>query len=277
MIDKEDVRTRIEELRKLIDYYNYRYYALDQPEISDGEYDRFFRELVSLENQDPELITPDSPTQRVGFAPVEKFLPFRHEVALLSLENAMSIQEAIDFDRRVRKLLGSTGNVEYLAELKMDGLAVELVYEQGILTGAGTRGDGSTGEDVLLNVRTIRAIPWRLFSNQGQTALPAKLAVRGEVFIEKRDFEALNEERGKRGEPLFANPRNAAAGSLRAARPLHYRWTTSPRLLLRNRHVCGSRGVRDTIRVAKRAQSLGTSGKSKVAIVQWHRGSHRLL
>jgi DNA ligase (NAD+) len=219
MIDKEDVRARIEELRKLIDYHNYRYYALDQPEISDAEYDRIFRELVSLENQEPELITPDSPTQRVGFTPVEKFLPFRHEVALLSLENAMSTQEAIDFDRRVRKLLGSTGKVEYAAELKMDGLAVELVYEQGVLTGAGTRGDGFTGEDVLLNVKTIRAIPWRLFPTRGEMALPAKLAVRGEVFIEKNDFEALNEERGKRGEPLFANPRNAAAGSLRQLDP----------------------------------------------------------
>jgi DNA ligase (NAD+) len=219
MIDKEDARSRIEELRKLIDYHNYRYYALDQPEISDAEYDRIFRELVNLENQDPEFITPDSPTQRVGSAPIEKFLPFRHEVPLLSLQNAMNTGEALDFDRRVRKLLGPVGNLDYVAELKMDGLAVELVYEHGVLTGAGTRGDGFTGEDVLLNVKTIRSIPRGLFFRKGDGVLPEKLAVRGEVFIEKRDFEALNEERGKRGESFFANPRNAAAGSLRQLDP----------------------------------------------------------
>ncbi len=219
MIDKEDISARIKDLRRLIDYHNYRYYALDQPEISDAEYDRIFRELVHLENRNPELITPDSPTQRVGFAPIEKFLPFRHEIPLLSLENAMNTQEALDFDRRVRKLLGTGQIIDYVAELKMDGLAVELVYENGVLTGAGTRGDGFTGEDVSQNVKTIRAAPLRLFSHPGESALPVKLAVRGEVFIEKHDFEALNEERGKRGEPLFANPRNAAAGSLRQLDP----------------------------------------------------------
>jgi DNA ligase (NAD+) len=219
MIDKEDISARIKDLRRLIDYHNYRYYALDQPEISDAEYDKIFRELVDLENRNPELITPDSPTQRVGFAPIEKFLPFRHEIPLLSLENAMNTQEALDFDRRVRKLLGTSQIIDYVAELKMDGLAVELVYENGALTGAGTRGDGFTGEDVSQNVKTIRAAPLRLFSHPGESALPVKLAVRGEVFIEKHDFEALNEERGKRSEPLFANPRNAAAGSLRQLDP----------------------------------------------------------
>jgi DNA ligase (NAD+) len=219
VIDKEDMFARIEDLRRLIDYHNYRYYALDQPEISDAEYDKIFRELVDLENRNPELITPDSPTQRVGFAPIEKFLPFRHEIPLLSLENAMNTEEALDFDRRVRKLLGTSKKVDYVAELKMDGLAVELVFENGLLTGAGTRGDGFTGEDVSQNVKTIRAVPLRLFSHPGEGSLPVKLAVRGEVFIEKRDFEALNEERGKRGEPLFANPRNAAAGSLRQLDP----------------------------------------------------------
>ncbi len=218
MSDKEAVSAKIEELRRLIEYHNYRYYALDQPEISDGQYDEIFRELVRLEDQNPELITPDSPTQRVGFAPIEKFLPFRHEVPLLSLENAMSTEEVFDFDRRVHKLLGDGSEIDYVAELKMDGLAVELVYENGLLTGAGTRGDGFTGEDVSLNIKTIRAIPRRLFSQSGGP-LPVKLAVRGEVFIEKRDFEALNEQRRKRGEPLFANPRNAAAGSLRQLDP----------------------------------------------------------
>lgn len=217
MIDKEVVRAKIEDLRRLIDYHNYRYYALDQPEISDAEYDKIFRELVSLEDQNPELITPDSPTQRVGASPIDKFLPFRHEVPLLSLQNAMTTEEVFDFDRRVHKLLNGS-NIDYVAELKMDGLAVELVYENGSLTGAGTRGDGFTGEDVSLNIKTIRAIPWRLFSH-AEGSLPSKLAVRGEVFIEKQHFEALNEQRRKRGEPLFANPRNAAAGSLRQLDP----------------------------------------------------------
>lgn len=175
MIDKEDVVARIEDLRKLIDFHNYRYYALDQPEISDAEYDKIFRELVDLENRNPELITPDSPTQRVGFAPIDKFLPFRHEIPLLSLENAMNTQEALDFDRRVRKLLGTSLQVDYVAELKMDGLAVELVYENGVLTGAGTRGDGFTGEDVSQNVKTIRAAPLRLFSHLGENAPPSNL------------------------------------------------------------------------------------------------------
>ncbi|HYA40840.1 MAG TPA: NAD-dependent DNA ligase LigA [Syntrophobacteraceae bacterium] len=226
-IGREDISERIANLRRLIEYHNYRYYALDRPEISDSEYDRIFRELVDLENAHPELITPDSPTQRVGFAPIEKFLPFRHEMPLLSLENAMNTEEALDFDRRVLKLLGMSGKVDYVAELKMDGLAVELVYENGTLAGAGTRGDGFTGEDVSQNVKTIRSAPWRLFSHPGEGPPPAKVAVRGEVFIEKADFETLNEERKRRGEPVFANPRNAAAGSLRqldpsitAARPL---------------------------------------------------------
>jgi DNA ligase (NAD+) len=219
MNETEDVRSRIEELRKLIGYHNYRYYALDQPEISDAEYDRIFRELVDIENRNPEFITADSPTQRVGAAPIDKFLPFRHEVPLLSLENAMNTGEAVDFDRRVRKLLGSEGKIDYVAEPKMDGLAVELVYEDGVLTGAGTRGDGFTGEDVSLNVKTIRSVPRRLFPGKANGELPSKLAVRGEVFIEKRDFETLNQERAKRGESIFANPRNAAAGSLRQLDP----------------------------------------------------------
>jgi DNA ligase (NAD+) len=225
--DRADIPERIANLRKLIEYHNHRYYALDRPEISDSEYDAIFRELVDLENAHTEFITPDSPTQRVGFAPIEKFLPFKHEIPLLSLENAMNTEEASDFDRRVSKLLGTSGSIDYVAELKMDGLAVELVYEKGVLIGAGTRGDGFTGEDVSQNVRTIRSVPWRLFSDAGDGALPARLGVRGEIFIEKSDFETLNEEREKRGDPVFANPRNAAAGSIRqldpsitAARPL---------------------------------------------------------
>jgi DNA ligase (NAD+) len=219
MDDQTDVLSKLSELRRLIDYHNHRYYALDDPQISDAQYDKLFRELVDLEKEHPELITADSPTQRVGFAPVEKFLPFHHEAPLLSLENAMNIEEAIEFDRRVRKLLATEAQIEYVAELKMDGLAVELVYENGGLIGAGTRGDGFTGEDVSTNVRTIRSAPWRLLSDPTGAPLPAKLAVRGEVFIEKRHFEKLNEQRSSRGEAPFANPRNAAAGSLRQIDP----------------------------------------------------------
>ncbi|MDR3554100.1 MAG: NAD-dependent DNA ligase LigA [Syntrophobacteraceae bacterium] len=217
--EDEDLSSKAAELRGLIEYHNHRYYALDDPEISDAEYDKLFRQLVELENEHPELITVDSPTQRVGFAPIEKFVPFQHEAPLLSLENAMNLEEAIDFDRRVRKLLATNEEIDYVAELKMDGLAVELVYENGVLTGAGTRGDGYTGEDVSTNVRTIRSAPWRLVSPSNESPVPAKLGVRGEVFMDNSDFEKLNEERSVRGEAPFANPRNAAAGSLRQLDP----------------------------------------------------------
>ena len=170
-----------------------------------------------------------------------------------------------------------TSNVDYVAELKMDGLAVELVYENGLLTGAGTRGDGFTGEDVSLNVKTIRSIPLRLFPHAGEGALPAKLAVRGEVFMEKRDFEALNEERAKSGEPLFANPRNAAAGSLRQLDPS----ITARRPLRAFFYGIGTfQGEQEfatQFETAKPITALGTSGKSRIPIVQYHPGSHQLL
>lgn len=219
MIEKQDISARIDELRRLLDYHNYRYYALDQPEITDPEYDALFAELVGLENENPELITPDSPTQRVGFAPIEKFLPFPHEVPLLSLENATTEADVLEFEGRIRKLLSYDGAIEYVAEPKMDGLAVEMVYENGIFTGAGTRGDGFTGEDVTVNVRTIRSVPLRLHSSEGVPSPPPKIAVRCEVFMEKKDFESLNESRARAMEPPFANPRNAAAGSLRQLDP----------------------------------------------------------
>ena len=219
MNEKEDTRARIEELRQQIARHNYLYYALDQPEVSDADYDTVFNELIRLENENPELITPDSPTQRVGFAPIEKFLPFRHEIPLLSLENAMTAEDMIEFERRIRRFLDYDGNIEYVAEPKMDGLAIEVVYENGMLTGTGTRGDGFTGEDVTVNIRTIHSIPLRLYSGEGSPDLPAKLAVRGEIYMEKKDFEALNVARVSANEPLFANPRNAAAGSLRQLDP----------------------------------------------------------
>ncbi len=219
MDEKQDTGTLIEELRRQIAHHNYRYYALDDPEVSDADYDRLFAELVRLENENPELITPDSPTQRVGFAPIEKFLPFRHEMPLLSLENAMNVEDVLEFDRRIRRLLNTGGDIEYVAELKMDGLAVEMVYENGAFIGAGTRGDGFTGEDVTANVKTIRSLPLKLHPAGPGGSLPRRMAIRGEVYMEKKDFEALNERRANANEPLFANPRNAAAGSLRQLDP----------------------------------------------------------
>lgn len=219
MQDREKAHARIEALREEIRHHNYLYYVLDRPEISDEAYDGLFRELVRLEESHPALITPDSPTQRVGAAPAEKFLPFPHTIPMLSLENAMSEAEVFEFARRVRKLLGDRGDVDFMAEPKMDGLAVELVYENGELTGAGTRGDGYVGEDATRNAKTIRAIPLKLYAGAGGASPPARIAVRGEVYMDRKDFAALNRSREQSGEPLFANPRNAAAGSLRQLDP----------------------------------------------------------
>jgi DNA ligase (NAD+) len=210
----EQARKRAEELRKAIEYHNYRYYVLDQPVVSDAEYDRLFRELLELEERHPELRAPDSPTQRVGAAPREGFGEVRHNIPMLSLGNALSEEEVLEFDRRVRERLGAA-SVEYVAEPKLDGLSVSIRYESGMLVGAGTRGDGTRGEDITANVRTIRTVPLRL---QGE-GWPAVLEVRGEIVIRTADFERLNDERLARGEPVFANPRNAAAGSVRQLDP----------------------------------------------------------
>lgn len=229
MNTEERIRSRIESLRHLIRQHNYRYYALDQPTVSDAEYDALFRELTALEREHPEFFTVDSPTQRVGFPPLEKFAPFEHIIPMLSLENAMAEAEVAEFDRRVKRFLNHAGDgdIEYVAEPKMDGLAVELIYESGRLQGAGTRGDGEIGEDVTPNVRTIRAVPWELYQHAEGPGAPLRMAVRGEVYMDRADFETLNETRQAAGEAPFANPRNAAAGSLRqldssitAARPL---------------------------------------------------------
>jgi DNA ligase (NAD+) len=228
MNGKEALAAKIEALRHEIRHHDYLYYALDAPSISDAEYDALFRQLIELEKSNPDLVTPDSPTQRVGFPPVESFAPFEHAVPMLSLENAMSEAEILDFDARVKKLLETTDDIEYVAEPKMDGLAVEVVYVDGELARAGTRGDGFVGEDVTPNVKTIRAIPWRLFARQEKDSqIPARLEVRGEIYMDRKDFDALNASREATGDPTFANPRNAAAGSLRqlnsgitAGRPL---------------------------------------------------------
>jgi len=211
-----DPRREIERLRAEIERHNYLYHVLDRPEISDAEYDRLFRRLIELEEEHPELVTPDSPTQRVGAPPAEGFAPVPHAIPMLSLANAFDEDELRDFDRRVRELLG-VDSVRYVAEPKLDGLSVELVYRDGRFVRGSTRGDGRVGEDVTSNLRTIRSIPLRLRPADG--TVPALLEVRGEVYIEKADFASLNEERRREGLAPFANPRNLAAGSLRQLDP----------------------------------------------------------
>jgi DNA ligase (NAD+) len=224
---KAAVASEIERLRKDLDRHNYRYHVLDAPEISDTEYDRRFRRLLELEAAHPELASPTSPTQRVGASPAEKFETVRHTLPMLSLNNAMTEDEFREFDDRVRRTLKAAQPIDYVAEPKLDGLAIELVYEDGRLTVASTRGDGVTGENVTTNVKTIRSVPLALVPQRGAPPLPVRLEVRGEIIFPKKAFERLNAERAERGEPPFANPRNAAAGSLRqldsritASRPL---------------------------------------------------------
>jgi DNA ligase (NAD+) len=209
-----NVKKRVEELREQIRYHNYRYYVLDSPVIPDAEYDRMLRELQQLETEHPELITPDSPTQRVGAQPLEGFGEVRHEVPMLSLDNAFSDEELAEFDRRVRERLGIK-TVGYAAEPKLDGLAISLLYEDGVLVRGATRGDGSTGEDVTQNVRTIQSIPLRLMGED----YPKRLEVRGEVVMPLQGFRELNERQEAEGHKPFVNPRNAAAGSLRQLDP----------------------------------------------------------
>jgi DNA ligase (NAD+) len=216
------VAKRVRELRHEIERHNYQYYALDQPLISDAEFDKLFRQLQGIEADYPELVTPDSPTQRVGTPPAEAFAEVTHRVPMLSLNNAFDENEVSAFDRRVRESLG-TDEVEYVAEPKFDGLAVSLVYEGGALVRGATRGDGYTGEEVTPNLRTVRAIPLRLHAHR----LPRRLEVRGEVFMLRRDFDQLNRLQRAKGEKEFVNPRNAAAGALRQ---LDSRITASRRL-----------------------------------------------
>ena len=213
---KEDVKQRIKWLREVIRHHNTLYHVNDQPEITDAEYDALFRELQELEATHPKLVTPDSPTQRVGAAPAEGFATITHAVPMLSLGNAFNIDEIRDFDRRVRRILDRQV-VTYVTEPKLDGLSVELIYRDGVLVRGSTRGDGTSGEDVTLNLRTVRSVPLRLRPHNG--AVPALLEVRGEVYIEKEALVRLNRERKKEESPPFANPRNLAAGSLRQLDP----------------------------------------------------------
>jgi len=222
------VEKEIEILRESIRYHNHRYYVLDDPEISDAEYDRLFRRLLELEDQHPELATPESPTQKVGAAPLETFSQVTHRNPMLSLENSFSDQDIRDFDARIKRFLRDDSSISYTVEPKIDGLAVELVYEKGALRVASTRGDGFVGENVTANIKTILAIPLTLTQRKNATPLPDILEVRGEVYMELEAFENLNRERIDKGLTPFANPRNAAAGSLRqldsrvtAKRPLN--------------------------------------------------------
>jgi DNA ligase (NAD+) len=209
------VVTRIAKIRDEINSHNYKYYVLDDPVVPDAEYDRLMSELSALEADHPELVTPDSPTQRVGVSPVAGFREVRHELPMLSLANAFDEQDIVEFDRRVRDRLGSTDEIVYAAEPKLDGTAVSLTYEKGKLVQAATRGDGMTGEDVTHNVRTIPSVPLVL---RGE-GYPARFEVRGEVFMPRAGFEALNKRARDAGEKTFVNPRNAAAGSLRQLDP----------------------------------------------------------
>ena len=210
----EALRRRAAQLRRDIEYHNYRYYILDDPEIPDAEWDRLLRELRALESEHPELVTADSPTQRVGVTPTDEFAEVRHRVPMLSLDNAFTDEDLRAFDRRVRERLGTGDEIDYSAEPKLDGLAISVTYENGVFVRAATRGDGTTGEDVTANVRTIRSLPLHL---QGKA--PPLFEARGEVFMPVSGFERLNAEAAKRGEKVFANPRNAAAGSLRQLDP----------------------------------------------------------
>ncbi len=225
MADTASVQQELQRLRQQIDYHNRRYHTLDAPEISDQAFDELFARLLQLEAEHPDLVTPDSPSQRVGSAPAGGFSQVRHAIPMLSLDKVFDEQELNRFEERCLKRLGREGPLEYNCEPKIDGVAVSLLYEDGVLQRAATRGDGSTGEDITHNVRTIRDIPLRLAT----ATPPALVEVRGEIYMSRRGFAAMNAEAAARGERSFVNPRNAAAGTLRqldpritAARPLSF-------------------------------------------------------
>jgi DNA ligase (NAD+) len=221
----KSVRDDVERLRREIEHHDHRYHVLDDPEISDAEYDELFRRLQALEQAHPELVTPDSPTRRVGATPASGFETVTHRHQMLSLQNTTTREEVREFDARIRKFLGRE-RITYAGEPKMDGVAVELVYEDGVLVVGSTRGDGITGENVTANIRTIKSVPLRLRASKGRP-IPSRLEVRGEVYLPIAAFRALNRDREEAGQPVFANPRNSTAGSLKqldsrvtASRPL---------------------------------------------------------
>lgn len=226
----EAARKRAAELRQQLEHHNYRYYVLDDPEVSDAEYDRMFRELQALETEFPALLDADSPTQRVGARPADHFDSITHSIPMLSLDNAFDEQSVLAFEQRIRDRLDLAGEIDFVAEPKLDGLAVTLRYEHGKFVSGATRGDGFTGENITSNLRTLRSIPLHMRGEEW----PEVMEVRGEVFMPRKGFEALNQRQAEAGEKIFANPRNAAAGSLRqldpritASRPLEifcYGW-----------------------------------------------------
>ena len=225
MMRNNDVKKQIQQLREDINRHNQNYYQYDAPQIPDADYDALMRELQALETENPSLISEDSPTQRVGSAPLDSFQQVQHDVPMLSLDNAFDDNEFEAFDKRVRDRVALVNKVEYLVEPKLDGLAISLLYTDGIFVRAATRGDGKTGENVTENVKTISAIPLRLKGDN----LPKPIEVRGEVFMPLSGFERLNRDAVRLSEKPFANPRNAAAGSLRqldskvtAKRPLAF-------------------------------------------------------
>lgn len=245
----EDIRKEIEKLVREINYHNYRYYVLDAPVISDEEYDRLYRRLRELEEKYG-YVLPDSPTQRVGAPALEKFEKVRHAEPMLSLDNAFTHDEVREFEKRIKRLLETDSDIEYTVEPKYDGLAIELTYRNGSLYKSSTRGDGFEGEDVTRNIRTIRSVPLKI---EGPGKIPDEIDIRGEVYMDLEEFEKLNRQRAERGESLFANPRNAAAGSVRQLDPSI---TASRKLFL----VCYGVGA---IR--------GTAFKSQNELIAWLR------
>jgi DNA ligase (NAD+) len=220
-MNKNEAKKQIKKLREEINYHNYKYYVENNPVVSDYEYDMLLKKLETLEAQFPDLITPDSPTQRVGGEPLKGFRTVEHKIPMLSLDNAYSYDELKEFDERIKK---NCGDVEYICEPKIDGVSIALVYENGIFSRGATRGDGIKGDDITSNLRTIRSIPLRLQDSNLKNA-----EVRGEVYFPISAFKKFNKEQEKKGEQVFANPRNAAAGSLRqldprvvASRPVRY-------------------------------------------------------
>ncbi len=209
----EGTRKEIESLVKELNYHSYRYYVLDAPVIGDDEYDKLYRRLKELEEESG-YVLPDSPTQRVGAAPLEKFEKVRHTEPMLSLDNAFSHDEVMEFDKRVKRFLDTTREIEYTVEPKYDGLAVELTYKNGLLDRASTRGDGYEGENITQNIRTIKAVPLKI---DGDGHAPAEIDIRGEVYMDIAEFEKLNKEREKKGEPSFRQPAECGRGFCAAA------------------------------------------------------------
>ncbi len=247
----EETRREIERLVRDINYHNYRYYVLDSPVISDEEYDRLYRRLKELEDKF-RYVLPDSPTLRVGAPPLEKFEKVKHSEPMLSLDNAFSYDEVKEFDERIKRLLAAHDAIEYTVEPKYDGLAMELTYRNGLLFKASTRGDGYEGEDVTVNIKTIKAVPLKIEGKR----IPEEIDIRGEVYMNLDEFEKLNRQREKKGEPLFANPRNAAAGSVRQLDPSV---TASRRLYL----ACYGIGTAKGIHFRSQADFIGWLHESR--------------